>query len=106
MVILPSIINIPEVNNDNSNSGLKAQRRKKQLIDRTEFVSGNRDTQSLYFSRVWEEPSYGCLDINICPSDNKGNNNLLTVEVLSPGIRNLNVDNNDSNSIHVKQKRK
>ena len=44
MVILTSVFNNPEVDNVNSNSGLKAQRRRKQVIDRMRFLNGNKDT--------------------------------------------------------------
>ena len=91
--------------NNKSNSGLKTQIMKEQVIDRTRFVNGKKNTQSLCSSRVWEEPSPRCSDINVCSADNKGEYNLPTVEVLSPRVNDLNVDNSDSSSNQKKERR-
>ena len=47
MVILTSVINYPEVTNVNSNPGLKAQNKRKDVIDRVGFMNGKKDTGSL-----------------------------------------------------------
>ena len=65
MVILTSVINYPEVDNVNSNSGLQAQSKRRRVIDRVGFVNGNKDTGSLWGSRVWEEHSLEHFDINV-----------------------------------------
>ena len=106
MVILPSVIINPDVDNDNSNSGLKAQRRKKQVVDRMGFVNGNKDTRGLCGSKIWEEHCPKCSDINVYSSVNKGDDNLPAVEVLSSIINDPEVDNDNSNSGLKTQRRK
>ena len=71
MVVLTSATNYPDVTNVNSNPGLKAQSKRKRVIDRVGFVNGNKDTESFWGSRVWEEHSLGHFDINVCSSGNK-----------------------------------
>ena len=52
MVILTSVINYPEVANVNSNSGFKAQSKRRRVINRGGSIKRNKDTGSLWGSRV------------------------------------------------------
>ena len=71
MVILISVINYPKVDNVISNSGLKAQSKRRQIINRVGFVNGNKGTGSFGGSRVWEEHYPGHFDINVRSSGDK-----------------------------------
>ena len=56
--------------------------------------------------RVETEPSHTCSDINVYSSDNKGDDKLLTMEIPSSGIKNPEVDKHKSNSGLKTQRRK